>query len=144
MLEGRFDLLQGRFLVGLSGALEEGALVGGHLPDRFQFIEPEEPGQPEGIARIFFVGMRADELVVPRVAHEQLRHVRTQQLPEPAGQIGLFEGQALVRRGDGLHVRDEFIGLGGDAPEAALPAVIVELGQHAILRVSIQLQPCYG
>ncbi len=73
-----------------------------------------------------------------------MRHVRTQQLPEPAGQIGLFEGQALVRRGNGPHVRQEFIGLGGDVPEAALPAVIVELGEHAILRVSIQPQPCYG
>jgi hypothetical protein len=150
MLEGGFDLLlelrlaQDRFLVALGRALEQRALVCGHLPDGLEFVQAQEPGQAEGIARIFFVVVRADEFVVARVAHDQLLDVRTQELPEPAGEIGFFERQALVGCDDGLHLGEEFFGLGGDAPELALRAVVIELGEHAILRVSIQPQPCYG
>lgn len=62
--------------------------------------------------------MRADEFVVPRVAHHEL-HVRAQQLPEPAREVGLFEHQALVGRSDSLHLRDEFFGLRGKVPTLA-------------------------
>jgi hypothetical protein len=149
VLEGGLDLLlelrlaQDRLFVRLRGALEEGAFLGGHLPDGLQLVEPEEPRQAKGIARIFFIVVRADEFVVARVAHHQLRDVRAQQLPEPARQVGFFQRQALVRRGDGLDLGDEPIELRGDAPELALGAVIVELGQHAGLSVRIQPPPCY-
>ncbi len=150
MLEGGFDLLlqlrlaQDRFLVALRGAFEEGARVGGHLPDGLEFAQAQEAREVERIALVLLVGMRADELVVPRVADDELLHVRAQQLPEPAGQVGFLQGQSLVARGDGLHLRDELVALRGQAPETALGAVVVELGKDAILGVRIQPQPGYG
>jgi hypothetical protein len=41
-------------------------------------------------------------------------------------------------------LRDELLGLGGQAPELALGAVVVELGEDTILGVRIQPQPGYA
>ena len=65
------------FIVSLGGAFEHQARGIGGLPDGFEFIEPEQPGQGEGVAAVMFVGMRTDEAIMTRVTDDDLLDVGT-------------------------------------------------------------------
>lgn len=149
MLEEGFDLefeaglAPDGIIVSLGGAFEEDARVVGGLPDGFVFIEAQEAGQGEGIAAVLLVGMGTDEAIVPGVADDDLLDVRTQELGDPAGEVGFFEHEALVGGGDGLDVLDQGVGLGAKAPPLAFEPLVIEMGEQTILGVGIQAQPCY-
>lgn len=149
MLEEGFDLelkaglTPDGIIVSLGRAFEEDAGVVGGLPDGFEFIEAQEPGQGESIAAVLFVGMRADEAIVAGIADDELLDVGPQELGDPAGEIGFFEHEAFVFGGNGLDVLDEGVGLGAEAPPLAFAAVIIELGEQTILGVGIEAEPCY-
>ena len=149
MLEEGFDLefkaglAQDRVFVGLSGALEENALIVGGLPDRFVFVEAQEAGQRKGIAPVVFVGIVADEAVATGITDDELLDLGLKQLSDPAGEVGFFEHEVLDGGGDGLDVFEELLGIGGETPVIDFMALIVEVGQHAISGVGIQAEPCY-
>ena len=149
MLEEGFDLefeaglAPDGIIVSLGGAFEEDARVVGGLPDGFEFIEAQESGQRKGIAAVVFVGMRADEPIVPGIADDDLLDVGSQELGDPAGEIGFFEHEAFVRGGDGLDMLNQGVRLGAEAPPLAFDALIIEMGEETILGVGIEAQPCY-
>ena len=90
-----------------------------------------------------FVGMRADEAVVPGIADDQLLDMRPQELGDPTGEIGFFKHEPFVHGGNRLNVLDESIGLGAKAPPLAFNAMVIEMGEQTILGVGIEAQPCY-
>ena len=149
MLEEGFDLeleaglAENRLFVGLGGAFEKDTLIVGGLPDGFELVEAQEPGQREGIAAVVFVGMVADEAIAPGIANDQLLDVGFEELADPTGEVGFFEHEALVGGGDGLDLFEEQLGIGRETPPLAFGALIVELSQNAISGVGIQTEPCY-
>ena len=149
MLEEGFELeleaglaLDGIF-ISLRAAFEEHALVLDVLPDGFEFVEAQQAGQGKGIAAVVLVGIVTDETIAAGVTDDELLDVRLEQLAEPAGEVGFFEHEPLVGGGDGLHMREELLGLGGKAPPVEFAALIVELTEHAVFGVGIQPEPCY-
>lgn len=149
MLEEGFDLeleaglAQDGVFVGLGGALEEDALIVGGLPDGFEFVETEEPGQCEGVAAVVLVGILADEAVAAGIANDELLDLRLEQLADPAGEVGFFEHEAFDGGRDGLDMFEELLGLSREAPAIEFGALVVELSQDAISGVGIQAEPCY-
>lgn len=149
VLEEGFDLefepglTPDSIIVSLGGAFEEDARVVGGLPDGFVFIQAKESGQRKGITPVLFVGMGTDEAIMAGIADDELLNMRTQELGDPAGEIGFFEHEALVAGGDGLDMLDQGVGLGAEAPPFEFCALIVELSQDTILGVGIEAQPCY-
>ena len=150
VLEEGFELeleaglaLDGVF-ISLGAAFEEDALRLDGLPDGFEFVEPQEAGQGEGVAAVVLVVIVADEMVAAGITDDELLDVGLEELAEPAGEIGFFEHEPLVGGGDGLNMLDELLGLGGKAPPLDFGAVIVELAEHAVFGVGIQTEPCYG
>jgi hypothetical protein len=149
MLEEGFDLefeaglAPDGIIVSLGRAFEENAGVIGGLPDGFVFIEAQESGQGKGVAAVVLVGMRTDEPIVPGITDDDLLDMGSQELGDPAGEIGFFEHEPLVGGGNGLNVLDEGVGLGAEAPPLAFDALIIEMGEETILGVGIEAQPCY-
>ena len=150
MLEEGFELeleaglaLDGIF-VAFGDAFEEDALSFGGLPDGFEFVEPQEPGQGEGIAFIMFVVILADEAVAARITDDELLDMRLKQLAEPAGEVGLFEHEVLLGGGNGLDMLHELFRLGGEAPPLDFGAVIIKLTEDTIFGVGIQAEPGYA
>jgi hypothetical protein len=129
--------------ISLGAAFEEHALRLGGLPDGFEFIEPQQPGQGESVAAIMLVMIMADEAVAAGVTNDELLDVGFEELAEPAGEIGLLEHEPLVSGGDGLKMRDELLGLGGKLPPLEFAALIIEVAEHAVFGVGIQPEPCY-
>ena len=104
----------------------------------------QQPGQREGIAAIMLVRIVADEAVAAGITDDELLDVGSEELAEPAGEVGLFEHEPLVGGGDGLNLRDEFFGRGGKAPPVELVPLIIELAEDAVFGVGIEPEPCYG
>jgi len=129
--------------IGLGAAFEEDALIVDRLPDGFEFVEAQEAGQGEGVTAVMLVVIVTDELVAAGITDDELLDVRLEELADPAGEIGLFEHEPFVGGGDGLNLRNEFLGLGGKTPPLDFGAVIVELAEDAIFGVGIQPEPCY-
>ena len=112
MLEEGFDLefesglpLNGVF-ISLGDAFEDDALILGGLPDGFEFVEAQKASQREGITFVMFVVILADEAVAARITDDELLDMRYKQLADPAGEVGFFKHQALVRGGDVLDPLD--------------------------------------
>jgi len=114
------------------------------LPDGFKFVEAQEAGQREGVAAIVLVVILADEVIAAGVTDDELLDVGFEELAQPAGEVGFFEHEPLVGGGDGLDLRDEFVGLGGKLPPLELGAVIIEVSEHAVFGVGIEAEPCYS
>jgi hypothetical protein len=131
-------------LVALGAAFEEDALRVGGLPDGFEFVEPQQAGQGEGVAAIVLVMIVTDEAVAAGITNDELLDVGLEQLADPAGEVGRFEHEPLVGGGDGLNVLEEFLGLGGKTPPFDFGAVVVEVAEHAVFGVGIQPEPCYS
>jgi hypothetical protein len=150
MLEEGFELeleagltLDG-ILIAFGDAFEEHALILGGLPDGFEFIEAQEPGEGEGIPFIVFVVIFTDEAVAAGITDDDLLEVGFEELVEPAGEVGFFEHESFVGGGDGLNLLDEFLGLlGGERPGLDFLPLIIELSQEEIFGVGIQTEPCY-
>ena len=149
MLEEGFDLelepglAQDGVFVGLSGTLEEDALIVGGLPDGLVFVEAQEPGQCEGIPPVVFVGVLTDEVVATGIANDELLDMGLEQLSNPTGEIGFLEHETFDGGRNRLDRMEELPGIGGEAPVIDFIALVIEMGQHAISGVGIQSQPCY-
>ena len=142
-LELEAGLAQDGVFITFGDALEEDAMIIGGLPDGFEFVEAQEAGQREGIAAVVLVGVVADEPVAAGIADDELLDMRLEELGDPAGEVGLFEHEALVGGGNVLDMLDQEHGLGGEAPPFEFGALIVEVTEDAIFGVGIQTEPCY-
>ena len=149
VLEEGFDLefepglAANGLIISLGGAFEQQPGGVGGLPDRFEFIEPEQSGQGKGIAAVLLVGLGADEAIVPGITDDDLLDVGTEELGDPAGEIGFFEHEAFVTGRNGLDVLNQSVWLGAKAPPLAFAALVIEMSEETILRVGIEAQPCY-
>src|ERR1039457_4524380 len=90
-----------------------------------------------------FVVILADDAVAARIAEDELLDMRLEELGDPAGEVGLFEHEALVGGGNVLDMLDQEGRLGGEAPPFEFGALIVEVPEDAIFGVGIQTEPCY-
>jgi len=149
VLEERFELeleaglaLDGIF-VGLSAAFEEDALLVAGLPDGFEFVEPEQAGEGEGVAAIVLVVILTDEVIAAGVTDDELLDMGFEELAEPAGEVGFLEHEPFVGGGNGLDLGDELLGLGGQLPPLELGAVIIEVSEDAVFGMGIEAEPCY-
>src|ERR1039458_8413674 len=142
-LELEAGLAQDGVFITFGDALEEDAFIIGGLPDGFEFVEAQEAGQREGVAAVMLVGILADETVAAGIADDELLDMGLEKLGDPAGEVGLFEHEALVGAGNVLDMLEQEGGLGGKAPPFEFGAVIVEVTEDAIFGVGIQTEPCY-
>jgi hypothetical protein len=90
-----------------------------------------------------FVGMGADEAIVPGITDDDLLDVGAEKLGDPAGEVGFFKHEAFVTGGNGFDVLNQSVWLSAEAPPLALDALVVEMSEETILRVGIEAQPCY-
>src|ERR1022692_1327770 len=90
-----------------------------------------------------FVVILADEAVAARIAEDELLDMRLEELGDPAGEVGLFEHEALVGGGNVLDMLHQEGRLGGEAPPFEFGALIVEVPEDALFGVGIQTEPCY-
>jgi hypothetical protein len=73
------------------------------------------------------VGMGADEAIVPGITDDDLLDVRTEELNDPAGEIGFFEDEPFVGGCDGFDALNQSVWLCAEAPPFALDALVVEM-----------------